>query len=156
MDWMGKSIEMIRYCCSIAIGSYIDEAETLADITRIAKGFENAGGCWKSTDIELSLMSREHNPYSIPNEITKALINLFRSIANARRRSSALQSKDPAATDCTDDGNRKHYEKRRRLFLEIDPTIRDDANFRNILEAATDTIVLQDLKTNGYGNFYPF
>ena len=156
MDWTGKSIETIRYCRSIAIGSYIDEAETLADITRIRKGFENAGGCWKSTDIELSLMSHEHNPYSIPNEITKALIKLFQSIASARSRSSALQSSDPAATDCTDDGNRQSDAKRRRLFLEIDPTIRDDANFRNILEAATDTIVLQDLKTNGYGNFYPF
>jgi hypothetical protein len=131
MDEKAATTGMNRYRRSIAIRSYIAVDEALGAIEHTAKGIHNISTDWSGVDIELSVTSSRREPYAIPREITKAVIMLFRNIENARIG-----------------------RKNNRLFLEIDPNVRDDINFRTILETAMDTMVLHDLRINRYESSY--
>lgn len=143
--------EMKRYRRLISIGNDVDTSKVLAKVSYVAKMFEDADESW-AVDIDLSITSYQHEPYAIPKDISEAMIKLFRTIANARRRLSPLWSDDglkpektpgdgPLTIKCrildNSDGIRTGHKKVDRLFLEIHPTIRDDANFRDILEIGT-------------------
>lgn len=107
---------MIRPQRSITINSYIVEHETLAIISNITREFENAGDWWKGIDMDFSIQNRRRIPYTIPKTITNALIKLFRTIANTRRRifkETVEESGDGCGKSATHDD---------KLRLEIGPT----------------------------------
>ncbi len=139
----------------ISVGGYTEEKEALEKIDRITKRVENIRGYWSGVNIFLSLQSRDNELVAISKSIRNALIQMFETIANTRNRSLAFlpSSRDEHfAIKAYNDNNDKQHDS---LFLQIDPTVCDDANFRAMLGTAMKTMVLKDLIVHGYGGFYP-
>ncbi len=150
---------MIRNQRGISVGGYTEEKDALERIHRITQRVNNIDGYWNGVNIFLSLQSRENEIFAISNDIKRALIEMFQTIARTRRQSlSFLPPNDrPFAADlkqtkASDVEYDKQYDS---LFLQIDPTVCDDANFRAILDMAMKSMVLKNLIIHGYGSFYP-
>lgn len=159
---LGRDItnEMIPNRRGISVGGYTEEKEALEKIDRITRRVENIRGYWSGVNIFLSLQSRENELVAISKSITNALIEMFETIANTRERSMAFLPSSRDEHFVADSTHIKAYnanndKQHDSLFLQIDPTVCDDANFRAILGTAIKTMTLKDLIVHGYGRFYP-
>ena len=143
---------IVRNQYDIAVGGNTDEEDTLERIDRMTKRLNKVHGYWIGVNISLSLQSHRDGVPPITKRIRSSLIEMFQTIARARRRSLSFLN---LVTDFIKTSDAEAGLKPNKLFLRIDPAIRDDENFRAILEVAMKSMVLKDLKINGHGRSYP-